>query len=92
MNRIITLSVTIVGNQHLQYIVKHSTVQWCRKQIRSGEAIGSSYGSNNIKCMCKVRTYEGGLGTCPPGKFLIFSTSEVVSEPLSANIAKHSLT
>ena len=30
---------------------------WCRKQIRSGEAIGSRYGSINIKCACKARTY-----------------------------------
>ena len=44
-------------------------VQWCRKQIRSGEDIGSRYGSINIVGACKAPTIGGSGGMPPQGKF-----------------------
>ena len=51
------VSESLNGGMYRCRVTISGATQWCRKQIRSGEAIGSRYPSINIKCVCKARTY-----------------------------------
>ena len=54
-----------------------------RKQVKSGEAISDILKYDNV--LVKHALTRGVLEHVPPERFLNFSSSEVVSEPVSAN-------